>query len=66
MPHKINNKCKKAGECKKVCPVDAIAEGDPIYVINPDMCTECVGFYSEPQCVKVCPVDAILQDPAHQ
>lgn len=53
MPHKINNKCKKAGECKKVCPVDAIAEGDPIYVIDPNVCIDCGA------CKSVCPHDAI-------
>jgi len=34
-------------------------------VINPDKCTECAGFYNEPQCVKVCPADAIKPDPDH-
>jgi len=62
----IVDECISCGLCVEECPNNAISEGDPIYVINPDMCTECVGFYSEPQCVKVCPVDAILQDPAHQ
>lgn len=34
-----------------------------INVVDPDLCTECVGFYDEPQCVNVCPVEAIVPDP---
>ncbi|MCS6965275.1 MAG: 4Fe-4S dicluster domain-containing protein [Candidatus Kapabacteria bacterium] len=33
------------------------------YYIVPDKCTECVGFYDEPQCAAVCPVDCCLPDP---
>lgn len=32
-------------------------EGDSIYVITYERCTECVGHYDEPQCAAVCPVD---------
>ena len=28
-----------------------------------DKCTECFGFYDEPQCVPVYPTDAIIMDP---
>jgi len=45
---------------------DAISEGDPLYIINPDLCTECIGFYDDPQCVAVCPTDACVPDPNHQ
>jgi len=48
------------------CPNEAISEGDPIYAIDSTLCTECVGFYDEPQCVEVCPVDAIVLDPDHR
>ena len=34
-------------------------EGDSIYVITHDRCTECVGHFDEPQCVQVCPVSCI-------
>jgi ferredoxin len=37
--------------------------GDPIYVINPLACTECVGAEDEPQCKLVCPADCILPHP---
>ncbi len=30
--------------------------------IAPDKCTECVGFYDEPQCIPACPTEAIIVD----
>ncbi len=59
----INEDCISCGACEPECPNDAISEGDTIYVIDPDRCTECVGFYDEPQCASVCPVDACVPDP---
>jgi len=62
----ITDECISCDACVAECPNEAISEGDPIYVINPDLCTECVGFFDEPQCVSVCPVDAIVADPAYK
>ncbi|MBN2480470.1 MAG: YfhL family 4Fe-4S dicluster ferredoxin [Bacteroidales bacterium] len=62
----INDECIACGACISECPNEAISEGDPIYIINPDLCTECVGFYDNPQCVEVCPVECIVPDPDHQ
>ncbi|MBN2213581.1 MAG: YfhL family 4Fe-4S dicluster ferredoxin [Bacteroidales bacterium] len=62
----INEECIACGICLPECPNHAISEGDLIYVIDPKLCTECVGFYNEPQCVAVCPVEAIVTDPAHK
>lgn len=40
--------------------------GDDIYVIDPDLCTECVGHYEVPTCQKVCPIsNCIITDPDH-
>ncbi len=61
----ITDECIACGACITECPNNAISEGEP-YVINSDLCTECVGFYDEPQCVSVCPVDCIIADPDHQ
>jgi ferredoxin len=61
----IIDECTSCGLCIDECLTNAISEGDPIYVINPDKCTECAGFYNEPKCVKVCPADAIKPDPDH-
>jgi ferredoxin len=48
-----------------VCPNLAIYQGELIYEIDPNKCTECEGHFDEPQCVSVCPVDCIIKDPAH-
>jgi len=37
--------------------------GDDIYIINPLLCTECVGHHEISQCTEVCPVDCIIADP---
>jgi ferredoxin len=52
-------------ECEPECPNGAISQGEEIYEIAPDLCTECVGHYETSQCVDVCPVDCILVDPEH-
>ncbi|WP_185853227.1 4Fe-4S binding protein [Blattabacterium cuenoti] len=33
-----------------------------IYFIVPEKCTECVGFYDEPQCIVICPVHCCVPD----
>ncbi len=65
MALKITDECISCGACEPECPNEAISEGDVIYVIDPDRCTECVGFYDEQQCAAVCPVDACQPDPEH-
>ncbi|MDN5291879.1 MAG: hypothetical protein PWQ06_2118 [Anaerophaga sp.] len=62
----INEDCISCGVCEAECPNDAISEGDSIFVIDPDRCTECVGFHDEPQCIDVCPVECIVPDPEHE
>ena len=63
----INETCTACDACKPVCPNEAIAAGDPIYVIDPFKCTECVGAEDEPQCRLVCPVtDCIVDHPDYR
>lgn len=62
MAFKITNDCNSCGACEPECPNDAISQGDDVYVVNEDHCTECVGFHAEPQCAAACPVDACLVD----
>ena len=59
----ITDECIACDACREECPNEAIEEGDPIYLIDSDMCTECVGSFDEPQCIEVCPVDCIIPDP---
>jgi ferredoxin len=61
----INELCVNCDVCEPVCPNRAISMGPEIYLIDPALCTECVGHFDEPQCVVVCPVECIDPDPAH-
>lgn len=66
MAYHITEDCIACGACVDGCPVQAISPGDPIYVIDPEKCVECVTFYDESQCAAVCPVGACQPDPAHK
>lgn len=59
----ITDECIACDACRDECPTGAIEEADPIYIIDPDICTECVGYYDEPSCIAVCPVESIIPDP---
>jgi len=61
----INEECINCDVCEPECPNEAISQGDSIYVIDPNKCTECVGHYDEPQCQQVCPVACIEKDDGH-
>lgn len=65
MALKITSDCINCDVCEPQCPNQAISMGDDHYIINPDLCTECVGHFDEPQCVAICPVDCIPQDPVY-
>ena len=59
----ITDECINCDVCEPECPNAAISQGDEIYEIDPNLCTECIGHFDEPQCMEVCPVDCILTDP---
>ena len=69
----ITEECINCDVCVPECPNDAIYFGEnypmghpkwsEVYVIDGDLCTECVGHFDTPQCVEVCPVDVCLPDP---
>ena len=59
----ITDECINCDVCEPVCPNNAIYQGQDIYEINPDLCTECVGHFDTPQCVEVCPIDCIPLNP---
>ena len=52
MAYKISDACIMCGACAADCPVDAISEGDGLYVIDPDKCISCGA------CEGACPVGA--------
>lgn len=55
----INDECTACALCEAECPKSAISEGDPIFLIDPDLCNECEDVEGGSQCVAVCPVDCI-------
>jgi len=59
----ITSDCINCGACEPECPNNAISQGDPVYVIDPKLCTECVGFHDYEACAAVCPVDVCVTDP---
>jgi ferredoxin len=56
MSYKITDACVSCGACEPECPVNAITQGDVIYVIDEETCIECGA------CANVCPVGAPVPD----
>ncbi|PKL83049.1 MAG: ferredoxin [Ignavibacteriae bacterium HGW-Ignavibacteriae-3] len=76
----ITDECISCNACEAECPNTAIYSPGMAYnlggqeyaalneehtYIVPDKCTECVGYYDEPQCIPSCPTEAIIADPEH-
>ena len=59
----ITEDCINCGACEDECPNGAISMGDETFVIDPALCTECVGFAGEQMCALACPPDVCVQDP---
>ncbi|MGN1333636.1 MAG: DUF362 domain-containing protein [Anaerovoracaceae bacterium] len=55
MAYKITDACIACGACAAECPVEAISEGDGIYVVDADACIDCGS------CADACPVDAPVE-----
>jgi ferredoxin len=64
----INELCTCCDACLHVCPNDAIrangANGidSAYYLIEADLCTECVGEYADAQCAAICPIEGAIVD----
>ncbi len=73
----ITDECISCNACEAECPNTAIYSPGMTYNIGGteypalsedhtyiafDKCTECVGFYDEPQCIAACPTEAIVKD----
>ena len=59
----ITDECINCDVCEPECPNGAISQGEEVYVIDPALCTECVGHFETSQCVELCPVECIVSDP---
>ena len=66
MALKITEECINCDVCEPECPNQAISQGLDYYIIDPNLCTECVGHFDTPQCVEVCPVECIPKDEANE
>ncbi len=58
-----NKACGPIWHTLKWLPHEAISEGDDIYVIDPNLCTEGVGFHDHEACQAVCTVECCVPDP---
>ncbi len=56
----ITDDCIVCGACDWCCPNDAITSGDLIYIIDPELCTECEGEHPSAECIEACPVECII------
>ena len=66
MAYKITDECISCGACEAECKNEAISEGEIIYIIDPNKCTECVGWHDAPECAETCPIDdCCIPDPDH-
>ena len=63
MATQITEDCINCGACEDECPNGAISMGADTFVIDPALCTECVGFSDEQMCALACPPDVCIQDP---
>lgn len=61
----IGPECIQCAACAQECPNEAIRAEGSTFVILPDLCTECVGFYGQEKCQEVCPVECCRPDPDH-
>lgn len=69
MSLRINERyCVACGLCLTHCKNGAIKENNEtqLYRIDPDRCTECVGWYAEPRCYSACFLSAPEADPTHK
>ncbi len=54
MAYTITEECILCDACLPECPEDAITAGDPVYIIDPEKCTDCG------DCAEVCPTEACI------
>lgn len=58
----IESVCVNCFACMGVCPCEAIHEAKPHFLIDVKKCTECEGFFADPQCASICPIEEAILD----
>ncbi len=58
MTYTLHGSCHGCNNCRPHCPTGAIKSDGENYWIDPALCNNCEGYYSEPQCVIHCPVSS--------
>ena len=62
MAYMITAECVNCSACEQECPVQAITAAADQYIINPDNCIDCIGYFEEPRCKWACPVNACVPE----
>ncbi|MBS1156692.1 MAG: ferredoxin [Proteobacteria bacterium] len=62
MAYAITDRCISCWACLTVCPNQAIAHVEGLFMIDPQHCTECAGDFPDPQCSSICPVEGAIEN----
>ncbi len=62
MAYMITAECVNCSACEQECPVQAISPAADQYVIDPDVCVDCEGYFEEARCKWACPVNACVPE----
>ncbi|GAB2880675.1 YfhL family 4Fe-4S dicluster ferredoxin [Uliginosibacterium flavum] len=62
MALEIVDGCVNCWACLPLCPNEAIFEASPHFLIDADLCSECVEAFATPQCAAICPVEGVIID----
>lgn len=58
----ITAACVNCWACESLCPNRAIEEAHPHFLIDSELCTECLGDHDRPQCAEICPIECAIVD----
>lgn len=62
MAYAITDRCISCWACLTVCPNQAIAHVEGLFMIDPQHCTECAGDFADPQCSSICPAEGAIEN----
>ncbi|CAG0979858.1 Ferredoxin YfhL [Rhodocyclaceae bacterium] len=64
MALEIIDTCVNCWACQPLCPNDAILAAAPpeypVFRIEAEKCTECLGDHARPQCAEICPIEGAI------